>query len=941
MISRIFVGSLIFLLCLPEAFAQLATNSAAISGTVVDPQGHPVTNATVVVQNTDWSLKRSSVTGADGTFTQASLPAGTYEVQASAPGLSLNGKPQRIPLNSGARARLTLRLRISAKRENVTVTGSGPTAEGNTLPPSIDKDEPVESNVVAGLNVTYLPVRDRDLLQFGQLAAATTLDGQNGLVVDGQRPQYTRAIVDGADFTDVIRGGAAGGETALAFPQTAVRDFQVIEAGGAADIGDTDGGLIKVSTKSGTNKFRGEGFYIGRPSGLTSNDAFGHTLYNSQNQFGGSVGGPIVRNRIFYYLGGEQDYLNNPAWTQFQPQPAGTALPASLASLQTQTVGKSAPTLLFGKLDVILPRNYTLDLQTNYSRIDMSNAGYGSTRVDSAPSFGEQLEGHTTWARANLTGVYGQNVVNQALLQWSADHRDVSPFSGASQINIDGFGTLGGNASDPFSYAAHRQQLSDDLALSRGRLVLHAGADYAYAPVRMQREADLDGLFTFASLDDYLARVPTRFQQTFVTGDSLFRGTIQTFGFYATVKEQLAQKLSITAGLRWDGQWNPSDASTRVPNDLRQFQPRLGLAWSASPRTTVRASAGLYDAFSPAMLFQRAFTDSGENTVTVDSYLDPALLALVISPQLHPLSAPPSGLSTTNAQVFRIDDSFRNPRSFQTSASVEREVAKDASFSVGYLRQSTWALPLWVDTNLFAPTFDAFGLPVFPAVRPDATLGQVLTEKSAAHSSYDAMTVRFKMQLPKRSNLSANYTLARSRDDEAGFDPFSPIMTLDPFDPSLDAAPSNFDVRHTLNVSAVFNLPFGLKCNPVLLARSGAPYTPVVGVDLQNDGNDWNDRPVWNGKIADRNQFRQPAFVNLDLRFVKDFTLPGEGHHLDLFLDVFNLTHASNRNFGPMSLSEFGPGTPFAAAGMPLYAPDSTQFGGPRQVQFTARVVAF
>jgi hypothetical protein len=214
--------------------------------------------------------------------------------------------------------------------------------------------------------------------------------------------------------------------------------------------------------------------------------------------------------------------------------------------------------------------------------------------------------------------------------------------------------------------------------------------------------------------------------------------------------------------------------------------------------------------------------------------------------------------------------------------------------------------------------------------------------QSSAHSTYDGLLWTANWQLPHRSQLSFNYTLSSTRDDDSNLGLFSVDTAINPFFLRSERAYSNFDVRHNFNISGVTNLPLGFKINPVLVVRSGAPYTPVVGFDLQNDANDWNDRALWNGAIAPRNSLRQPGFVNLDLRFVKDITLRGEGHHLDLFMDIFNITGASNRNFGADSISVVGsPSQPVFTAGQPLYAPDTTRFGSTRQIQFTARIVAF
>ena len=187
-----------------------------------------------------------------------------------------------------------------------------------------------------------------------------------------------------------------------------------------------------------------------------------------------------------------------------------------------------------------------------------------------------------------------------------------------------------------------------------------------------------------------------------------------------------------------------------------------------------------------------------------------------------------------------------------------------------------------------------------------------------------------------------NYTLARDRDDDSNTGPYSIDSAIDPFNLKLDRSYSSLDQRNTLNIAAIFNLPLGLKLNPIFIAHSGAPYTALVGFDVQNDANDFNDRALINGAESLRNQFRGPSYNNTDLRIVKDFTLKGMGHHLDLFADVFNITGASNFNFGSDQISLYGNAAiPVFSAGQALYAPNSSGPGGPRVVQFTARLVGF
>jgi TonB dependent receptor len=490
------------------------------------------------------------------------------------------------------------------------------------------------------------------------------------------------------------------------------------------------------------------------------------------------------------------------------------------------------------------------------------------------------------------------------------------------------------------------------VGITKGSVLLQFGGGFAYDPAGEEHEANINGRFDFNSLADYLADHPRRYQQTFITGDVQYKGSLREAGFYFNGKVPLTQQLTLTAGLRWDGQWNPQPShpnsaiaqTTGIPNDLGQWQPRLGFAWNPLSNTLIRISAGLYDAPTPATIFQRVFTDNGLETVVADSYFDPAILSLVSSPTLitEPLAAPPPGLTTPAALVVGIAPDFRNPRSFQSGASVQQQVSPKVSISASYLRNSTWNLQRRLDTNLGVPTVDPYGDPVFPDARPNPSVGRLLVNQSSAHSSYNGLLLTANFQLPHRSQLAANYTLSSARDDDSNLGPFSIDSALNPYNLTAERGYSSFDVRHGFTVNGVTNLPLGFKINPVLVVRSGLPYTPVIGFDTQNDANDLNDRAIVDGFVVRRNNFRQPSFFNLDIRFVKDITLPGPGHHLDLFMDIFNMTGAENRNFGPESISLYGlPATPVMTAGQALFAPDTNHFGSARQIQFTARLVAF
>ena len=410
---------------------------------------------------------------------------------------------------------------MAGTSQNVTVSGHGPLVEGNTLPPAVNKETPQVGNTLAGLTVTYLPNRDRDFSQFGQLAAGVQpAPNSTGLIVAGQRPDAFSAAVDGVDFNDPLNGGERGAQDgSLFFPQTVVREFQVIHAGATAEVGGTNAGFVNVVTKEGSNKYHGEAFFIGRPA-WTADDAFGHSLDNAQNEFGGSLGGPIKKNRSYFYVGAEQDYVNIPYWTEFEPQAPGTVVPSYLSSLQQQIVGTSDPTSVFTRADFLLNQANTLNLQFNFNRVNANDVDLdGSTRTTAPLDNSAALTGDSYWVRGNLTTVLGSTRVNQFIAQWAQDQRTLLPNSTGPEFVINGFGVLGGNSIANESYSSNINRYSDDFSITRGGTILRFGADFAYDPASLQHEANLNGVFDFNSLADYLDGNIRRYQQTFITGN--------------------------------------------------------------------------------------------------------------------------------------------------------------------------------------------------------------------------------------------------------------------------------------------------------------------------------------------------------------------------------------------------------------------------------------
>jgi hypothetical protein len=935
----------------PKAHGQAVTGT--IAGRVVDAQGAAVPNANITIRNTDIATARIFEAAADGQFRATGLISGAYTVEGQSKGLS-SRRPVRLTVTLGSSTEVLLRLEVGRVRQSTTVSARGASVEGNTVAPPSNTADATVGSFLPGLTVTYLPNRDRDFLQFTDQAAATQDDPDGtGVAIAGQRSNHVAVEVDGTQFTDPLIGGRRGAEdNGLFLPLSAVREFEEVHSGVDASVGDTDAGLISVATKAGANRARGDAFYTGRPPQFTSSDAFGNSLDNVQNAFGFGYGSPIQRNRSFYFVSLEQDFVNAPFYVKFAPQAAGTAIPQALAVQQGEVVERQSPTALFGRVDFNLPPSNTLNAELGYDREHRVNASNGLTRSLFTIGHAANFSGQSLTARLGLTTVVNAHALNAAVVAWSSDHRDRTPNSSTAEQFINGFGAIGGDSDGRHVFTSQQAQLSDDFTITRGHNEFVVGGRFAANPAYEQQEQNLNGRFDYNSLAAYLSNQPRRFQQTFLTGSTRYNGTVTELALYANLRLELRSNLFLTAGLRWGAQWNPQPphpnsalaVTRRIPNDLSQWQPRVAITWDANTKMVIRASSGLYAAPTPGTFFHRVFVDNGTQTITADSYFDPFLLALTgtTTSTAQALGAAPTALSMPDALVVGISPEFRNPRSLESAISVDEHISTKLELTIGYIYSSTWRLERQLDENLLAPTISADGTPIFPTARPIEGVGRLLVEQSKAHSNYDGGYLSVNAPLWRRTTVLANYTLSRTRDDDSSTGPYSPVTAVNPFDLQSERGFSLLDQRQTLNVNAIFNLPVGIKLDPLFVAHSGLPYTPVVGFDTQNDANDWNDRAVVNGEMQPRNVDRQPLFANLDLRVVKDFTLKGEGHHLDLFMDVFNLTGAGNLRFANQGTSVFGNAAgPVYSAGMPLFAPGVTKLGGPREIQFTARLVGF
>src|SRR5215469_6246393 len=365
------------------ALAQSEIGGATLNGTVIDPSGAAVANAKVTVENTSTGLKRTAQTSDAGLYSFPGIPVGSYNLTVEAAGFRVV-KQTGISLMVGAVATVDLPLAIGSAEESVTVTADAPVLESTSSQ---------TSTTVSSQAVRDLPINGRNFLDFTVLTPGVVRDPTRGgdLSFGGQRGTANSVLVDGSDANNVFFGQSTGragtGRSPYSFSQDAVQEFQVSANGYAAEVGRAGGGVINVITKSGTNNLHGTAFEFFRDKSLNANSwennraSFPKRNYHF-NQFGGNLGGPIVKNKAFFFFDYDGQRNNEPITVI-----PGAAAPSDALSQQAfQSLQKffaAYPRSLnndvyLGKVDLTLTNAQRLSVRYNANRftgVNYENSG--------------------------------------------------------------------------------------------------------------------------------------------------------------------------------------------------------------------------------------------------------------------------------------------------------------------------------------------------------------------------------------------------------------------------------------------------------------------------------------------------------------------------------------------------------------------------------------
>jgi outer membrane receptor protein involved in Fe transport len=956
-LARLAVLCLLCLALTPaDAPAQSQATTGDIEGRVLDPNGAVVPNAAVVARNQATGFERTANTDGDGNYRIILLPPGTYSVEATAGGFNKVGA-SAVQVTVGSKTPLDLSLATGGVREELTISAE---------PPAVETTRTSVSTTINERAIQNLPINGRNFQDFATLSPGVIRDPRGGdLSVGGQRGTLNSLQVDGVDNNNTFFGqalGRGGVRPPYQFSEESVQEFQVNQNGFSAEFGRAGGAVINVVTKSGTNAFHGGLFEYLRDESLNANDPgtkanqARRALPNKRppsriNQFGGRVGGPVVKNRAFFFFSYDGQRSDIPQVLDVSNIGAAPAAAQAilLPRLATYQVGRNQDVFL-GKTDVSLNASNQLSLRYNHQGFTGRNNENNGT-LSAEEHSGDSLVTSDTFS-GNLTSVLTKTVVNEFRFQLARDKEPGEANSDQPEAVINtGVGNfnIGRNNFSPRETTIKRFQIIDNVSLVSGRSSYKFGLDFNFDRVLNFFPGLFSGSYTFSTIADPLApltnlngyqafarNLPVSFTQNFPgagTSGGTTEPNLSEYAFYAQDDVRVTPKLTLNLGVRYDYQklacpplTNPDPLllsngvdTGNCPRDRNNLAPRAGFSYAFDEKTVVRGGFGLFYGRTPAIVLGTAHSQNGINVTGVT--LSAAQLGTLGLTYPNILTAPPA-IGGANPSLFFFAPDYESPYVEQGRLGFEREVARGLSVSATYLFYKGVHLTRTRDVNLFAPvaqTFptqdgtQTFTVLRFPVARPIArasgqSYNRISVFESASRSLYNGLALQATQRFTRGFQFIAAYTFSKALDDRP--DQTTVVVGADDakivenqINPGADYARSDTDLRHRFVFSPVYEIGrikwsdnsfvrtifSDYTLSGIVQAQSGSPYSALIGNDPNRDGNRANDRLPGTA----RNQFTGPAVYQFDARVTRNINFT-ESVRLRLILEGFNLFNRAN-----------------------------------------------
>lgn len=939
--TRLAMAMVVFVATAAPSAAQQGTSE--LRGRAVDQQGASMPGVPIVVTNQDNGQFRETTTGADGAFLLSAMVPGTYTVSAELAGFK-KFQTQNVRLEVGRSTLLEVRLELGTIEESVTVTGEAPL---------VDTSSKAIGGNVSAKEFVDLPSFNRNFAGYLALvpgvvaSVSTTTFGADSISVAGQNVRNVNYTMDGSNNNDAFNGGNGGAQARV--PVEAVQEFQLLTSQFDAEFGMASGGVVNSVSKQGTNKFTGSAFMFYQDENLTTRDFFAERggldkPQTQQQQWGGTLGGPIVRNKMHFFSSLERVVLDGGVTTQIPSRP----------DLERTDFEQTRVWNTFLRGDHQINSNHTWGVrwlrETSPQPIQINAINHTPARYEAETDIDWTLVG-------NVSSIFGSNKVNT--FRVSAVKEDV--FFGNPLFNESGdqkslLPTLNHlNFSDQQSPRASRRL---DLAYGADNIFawfvpnkwggdhdLKFGVNYMYSSLRVQDFGNMNGTFTIPSDQPFNPADPRTYPErlSIRVGNPLdFYMKGHFIGGFVQDKWRPNNRLTISGGLRYDveitrtpNQLNPlfgnGAGSSDFPIDANNVAPRFGFTYAmdAQSRSVVRGGVGVFFqrtsfTFLTPMFSSGRFSDSFVVQFPLNNAdpgpragrfpTTPELAGGPTTPHAAIDALFPSGTLNRNVGTVRFDNPDReNSWSRQYSLGYERQVGQSLGIGVDFIRSEQRAQFVLKDLN---PGLRDTTTATSTLRRTNPLVGargefaaRVDTLVNAGEINYNTVQVAITQRQRGGFSGRVSYAYSRGRGNvPTGQGDQAISQVLGDLNLDNDQGPTAVDRPHILSVAGSYDVPRtrGLRVSAVYQLRSGTPFTLIdTTTDLDRNGltaNEYLPAGTYRGTGANsyeidykggRNGARGPNYASLDLRAGYVVRLVG-GRTLNLFVDAFNATNEPN-----------------------------------------------
>ena len=709
-----------FVLCLPATpiHAQSA-DTAGLEVDVRDPSGALVPAAKLVLINTATHVSRDGTTDKEGRYRFADIPIGDYTLTINKDGFN-EVVESGIELSVAQSATLPIALKVLNGKEQIDVTSELP---------MVDTNRTTTGQTISTMEIENLPSNGRNFLDFALTVPGVTpqaTGGQgSGISVNGQRGRSNNIMIDGME-----NNGDLNGTVRQTLSQDAIAQFQVMTNQFLPEYGDAGGGLINVVTKTGTNSFHGDAFYFARNEALNAHPyCFIANCPNPifvQNDVGGTLGGPIYKNKTVFFAAVEYLGLNTNEADNISPATV-TGVNAILAlrplvhgGVSSITTSNSIPlsttqTLASLRIDHTFSEKDTFTFRFLYGHYDHNNSNLDA---DDVPYSDVSNFGHDVLQAYNFTGIYTHiftpNILNEMHLQVSPQHLVQSPNDpiGPSLFFIDGL-QIGRNNNFPTLLNENHYELTDSVSWSRGNHLFKFGTDIDNVRANTSFPTNFGGQFDFTCVwaSTPLPGFPTAPAGATTCTDSLENGVpyayLQGFGtpqgqfpdwllsWYAEDSWKILPRLTMNYGVRYDLDLQPQGYNENlsdpleaplpkgIPRDYNNVGPRVALAWGVDrdSKTVIRAGYGVF--------YDKIFLLVARNSLLARESLNEDSVALAsaqfLTGPFQQSSTYPTVAGVVPPVINAITKTLPIPYAEQADLYVDRALNKDWSVELGYI----------------------------------------------------------------------------------------------------------------------------------------------------------------------------------------------------------------------------------------------------------------